>query len=383
MAYGDLGAVVDTLTFTTFAAHCNENAHVVDDIFCVSSRWGSGSNYVFTFSIDSLGEISDAVIDDILHHTQTSDDRNKLAKLTDSIYAIATVNATNELTIDTIEIHANGQITDTCLDKHLWDGSNCLPGKLVKCGPGLLALAFDNNAHSKGHLWTIRVYGDGSIEPVIVDTLEFDPTTCNEPHLAEIHPGIWAITYIGPDGHGFIKTVSISAGGIIGSVLDTFEFDGVKVYYPTIAKAHGDFFAIGYTATAAGDGKLAIVEIGSGGAITEPVVDTCFFQTRQYSYNCTFSFRQGYIGVAYSDPNGHGILKTFLVDGDGKLNDTVIDTLDFCPAGAMWPHVIHHSGDVWAVTHTAAGTRGQVTSFGLETPPAPARLKDLMRGMLR
>ncbi|MBA7693506.1 hypothetical protein ES703_102092 [subsurface metagenome] len=161
MAYGDLGSIVDTLSYAAASAHCSENAHVVDDIFCVSCRWGSAQNHVFTFSIDAAGQISDTVIDDINHATGITDDRNCLCKVTDSIYAIAMVNMSYQLVIDTIQIYANGQIKDTCVDKHVFATINSLPGKLEKCGPGYLALAFDTYPAHIGHLSTFHIYPDG------------------------------------------------------------------------------------------------------------------------------------------------------------------------------------------------------------------------------
>lgn len=383
MAYGDLGSVVDTLIYQAASSRCNEVVHVIDDIFAVSHRGFSWINLVQTFSIDSLGEISNAIIDQINHNGNVAYDRNRLAKLTDSIYAIATSDPSNRLMLDTIEILSNGDITNTCLDNHLWLGTNCHPGKLEKCGTGYLALAFDPLAHNEGHIWTIHVYADGTIEPTIVGTLQFESTYCVEPFLAEIHPGIWAVAYWGPGNDGFIKTVSISGAGVIGpTVIGTLEFDTANVQYPTIAHAHGDYFAIGYT-DSAGDGKLAIVEINDAGAITDPVVDTYVFETGSATRVSTYSIGQGYIGVAYANATGQGVLKTFLVDGAGSLNSTTIATLVFATSACNHQHVIHHIGDVWAVTHQGPGAGSQVDSFGLETPPPPGVPRDLMRGMIR
>jgi len=383
MAYGDLGAVVDSLTYQAASARCHEVVHVIDDIFAVSHRGFSWINLVQTFSIDALGEISDTIIDEINHNGNVSDDRNRLCKLTDSMYAIASTNPQYRLMIDTIEILPTGQITDTVLGTFLQGAVYGMPGKLEKCGPGYLALSSDNYPHTLGQVRTFHVYADGTIEPVIVDTLQFESIACLEPFLAEIHPGIWAVAYRGPDGDGFIKTLSISGAGIIGAtVLDTLEFDTADVQYPTIAKAHGDYFAIGYT-DSAGDGKLAIVEIGSGGAITDPAVDTYIFEAGLANRVSTYSIGQGYIGVAYSNFAGQGVLKTFLVDGAGSLNSTTIDTLVFVGSACNHQHVIHHIGDVWAVTHQGPGTGSKVDSFGLETPPPPGGPRDLMRGLLQ
>ncbi|MBA7709111.1 hypothetical protein ES703_118021 [subsurface metagenome] len=383
MAYGDLGAVTDTLSYQAAASKCHEVVHVVDDIFAVSHRGFSWINLVQTFKVDALGEIPDTIEDEINHNGNVADDRNRLCKLTDSMYAIASTDPSYRLMIDTIQILANGQITDTVLGTFHQGAVYGMPGKLQKCGPGYLALSSDNYAHDLGQVRTFHVYADGTIDTTIVDTRDFESTACLEPFLAEIHPQIWAVAYKGPDDHGFIKTLSISPAGIIGAAaLPSLEFDTAAVLYPTIAKAHGDYVAIGYT-DSAGDGKLAIVEIDSGGAIGALVKDTYVFEAGEATRVSTYSIGQGYIGVAYSNVSAQGILKTFLVDGDGKLNDHTIDTLPFVATGAGHQHVIHATGDVWVVTHSGPGSTGQVDSFGLETPPEPGFTADLMRGMLR
>lgn len=383
MPYGDLGSVTDTLSYQAASARCNEVVHVIDDIFAVSHRGYSWINLVQTFKVDSLGQIPDTIEDEINHNNNVSDDRNRLCKLTDSMYAIASTNPDYRLMIDTIQIYSTGQIKDTCLDNWFGPVTDVMPGKLEKCGAGYLALAFDDYGHDEGHVWTFYVHGDGEVDDTLPGTRQFESTYCLEPFLAEIHPEIWAVAYRGPDGHGFIKTLSISGVGIIGAAaLPSLEFDTADVQYPTIAKAHGDYVAIGYT-DSAGHGKLAIVEIDSEGAIGALVKDTYVFEAGAAGRVSTYSIGQGYIGVAYYNATGQGVLKTFLVDGDGKLNDHTIDTLIFVGSGCNHQHVVHAIGDVWAVTHSGPGSTAQVDSFGLETPPPPGVPRDLMRGMLR
>ncbi|MBA7663331.1 hypothetical protein ES703_71371 [subsurface metagenome] len=180
-----------------------------------------------------------------------------------------------------------------------------------------------------------------------------------------------------------LRTFSISAGGIIGPTeLDNLNFDPGGVKFPSIAKAHGDFVAIGYRKTN-GDGNLVIVTIDENGAISDTVIDSYVFETGTADSVNTYTIGAGYIGVAYGDASGQGILKTFLVDEAGSLNNTTIDTLVFSGGPCNYPHVIHASGDVWAVTHYAPGATGRATSFGLETPPEPGGRKDFMMGIYR
>lgn len=383
MAYGDLGAVIDILAYQTGNSYSNECFHVVGEIYCANWREGSSLNGIATFSIDALGEISDAIIDTMNHTDDAAHSCNRLAKLTDSLYAIATTKSTYKNQLDTIEILANGQMADFPLDNHAWIDTEFFPGALKALGPGMLALFFARRQNNEGLIWTIRVYGDGTIEHALVDTMTFEPTSLANPRACNIHPGIWAVTQQGPGYTGSVRTVSISASGIIGATPIDFQiFDAGETFDPTCAKAHGNFLAIGY-ANAAHDGKLAIVEISESGVITDTVIDSYIFESGYAREVFTYSIGQGYIGVAYSDLGYHGLLKTFLVDENGNLNDTTIDTLDYSPGGSEHNTVMHVTGDVWAVCHQAPGPTGRVTTFGLETPPQIPGRKDLMMGVYR
>lgn len=383
MAYGDLGAVIDTLAYFDGSARCNESCLVVGETCASTCHWQSYNTPCSTYSIDSLGNISDSVIDTLNINDNVSSDRARFAKLTDSLYALATPDNHWKMQLDTWQILANGQMADTVIDHHLFPPEYYRPGSLKKVGPGMLALASEDHGALNGHIWTILVYLDGTIEHDLVDSLIFTTTGCIAPRFSNPHPGIWAITSQGWANYGTVATVSITAGGLISpSLIDSLTFREQAVFVPTSAKAHGDFVAIAYRA--ANDfGTLAIVEISDTGVITDSVIDTYVFESGICLLPFVHSIGQGYIGVAYRDGLAHGILKTFLVDENGSLNNTTIDTLDFAPGGCNFPYVFHVTGDVWAVVHDGADIKGWVTTFGLETPPPPARPRDLMRGMLR
>lgn len=383
MAYGNLGAVIDTLTYFDGSAYCNESCLVTGEICAVTLRRYSYENYCRTFSIDGVGNISDSVIDSLNVTDNVIAEHNRFAKLSPTLYALATSDNHRELNLDTFEILANGQISDTVLDADLWPPEGNYPGTLKKVGPGMLAVFIEENTGAYGDIWTILVHPDGTIEHDLVDTLRFESTYCKVIRAAKIHPGIWAIAYQASGPSGKLVTVSISPTGIIGdSLIDTLTFDGAVTSLPTPVKAHGNFLAIGYRASN-DQGKLAIVEISEAGLITDSVIDTYIFETGTAMEPFTYSIGQGYIGVAYQNAANHGILKTFLVDENGHLNSTTIDTLDYAPDGSNDQYVFHVAGDVWAVCHHAAADTGRVTSFGLETPPDPEGPRDLMRGMLR
>lgn len=382
MGYGDLGSVIDTLTYYSGVLTMpNDVLNVADGVYAVCFRAEANESMVKTFSVDAAGNIS-GVIDTIHHNIWAKESRNHIAKISPTVYAVSLCGASYALTIDTIQILASGQITDSPLDTHSWVDMGYYPENLLSVGPGMLAVVF-RGLDSDGYVRTINVLGTGEIIHTFVDTLEFDEVYCNYPFLCQVSPGIYACCYQESGYTGRLKTFAITPGGTIGdSVIDTLQFDAGSITYPAMVKAHDNYFAISYR-DATGNGTLKVVEISPEGVITDTVVDTYAFDTVTNSYSCVYAIGQGYVGVAYPNLAYSGVLKTFLVDEIGKLNDTTIATLQFAGYASGVPSVINVKGDVWLVTHHGPGETGTATAFDTVTPPPAAGPKDLMMGIYR
>lgn len=382
MAYGDLGAVVDTLVYHTAASFYNDITHVVDDIYAVVLRQNTEVSLIVTFSIDNQGQISDTIIDSLNFSPKTQTNDVRIAKVTDALVAIASNDVNYEGALDTVAINPQGIITDPKIDRWIWRHASTYPRKLRHLGAGNLAVSFVSGDWN-GRVYTLKVSPTGIITQTVTDTLTYLVGACEHNFLAEVHPGIWAITVRGEPDDGWMYTMSISPSGIIAdTVLDTFEFDPVTCAQPTHVHVRENFHAVAHT-PADGKGVLNILEISEAGAITDPAVDTYVFDTVSTVEILVYSIGQGYIGVAYKRTPTQGYLKTFYVDENGSLNNTTLDTLVFDSVTATFPHVVHVTGDVWAVAYSGSGSHGTVKTFGLETPPEPGGRKDLMMGIYR
>ncbi|GAJ10728.1 unnamed protein product [marine sediment metagenome] len=114
----------------------------------------------------------------------------------------------------------------------------------------------------------------------VIDTLEFDPAHGNHPEIIHISGDVYAIAYCKTNAPrpGYLKTVSIDSGGVIGTVIDTLEFDAGGGVNPSIIHISGDIYAIAYSGPDS-DGWLATVEISSAGAIADTIIDSHEFDT--------------------------------------------------------------------------------------------------------
>lgn len=383
MAYGDLGAIVDTLQHWPARAHINKLQYIANEIFAISFRQAYASNYAVTISIDSLGEISDAIVDQLNYVASAAEDRNRFAKLLSTLYVAVTVDTSHYSMFDTFQIFGDGAIGDAVLDHHVFGPSLLVPHAVEPITSSCLAVVNTEYNGAFGRIATVEISGAGIIDHTLLDSVEIESVACVEPGASMVHPGIMAVVYRGPSYYGILKTYSISVGGTISAAaIDTLTFESAAITLPRIICVHENFCAIAYR-DALNYGKLAIVEISEAGGITDTVIDTYIFDSTAISRPFPYAIGQGYIGVAYANSSNQLTLKTFKVDAAGSLNATTIDTLVYPPLGVGDPDVIHVQGDVWAASMQGPGETGTTVTFGLETPHPSSGGKNFMRGMYR
>ncbi|GAJ14229.1 unnamed protein product, partial [marine sediment metagenome] len=196
--------------------------------------------------------------------------------------------------------------------------------------------------------------------------LEFDPVRGINPDTIHVDGDVYAIAYSGPDYDGFLKTVSISSDGSIGAVIDTLEFDPVLCHETDIIHVAGDVYAIAYRGPDQ-HGFLKTVSISSAGSIGA-VIATLEFDP----FSCTNPHiihvaGDGY-AIAYQGLGSDGWLNTVSISDDGSIG-AVIATLEFDPVYASGPHIIHMSGDVYAIAYSGPDSDGWLKTIEIIIPP--------------
>ncbi len=213
----------------------------------------------------SPGAITDAMID-TLEFDASDCYYPDILHISGDIYAIAYRGSGNDGFLKTVEIAADGAITDAVIDTLEFDASDCYYPDILHISGDIYAIAYQGTG-SDGFLKTVEIAADGAITDAVIDTLEFDTANGREPNVIYISGDIYAIAYRGSGSDGFLKTVEIAAdGAITDTVIDTLEFDTSDGYYPDILHISGDIYAIAYRGSGS-DGFLKTVEIPSVGAI--------------------------------------------------------------------------------------------------------------------
>ncbi len=262
---GEIGdSIIDTFDFGDYGGESAKVIHIGGDVYAVVYTDGDNDGWLKTVEVTADGDIADAALDSLEFDTANGREPD-IVPISGDIYAIAYRGQGDDGWLVTVEIASDGAITDTAVDSFEFDTKKCLHPELVHVSGDIYAIAYQGSGND-GWLKTVEISAGGEIGGVI-DTLEFDTANGREPDIVPISGDIYAIAYRGQGDDGWLVTVEITASGIIADeVVDSLEFDSQRGYYPDIIPVSGDVYAIAYTGTSQRHGILTTVEIVTGGA---------------------------------------------------------------------------------------------------------------------
>lgn len=294
--------------------------HVTGDVYAVVYLYyvfhgADNGGYVKTFTIDSLGNIGD-VIDSlkIFSHAYTPPDGMcpHACHLSGDNYAVVAGNFGSFPyygTVFTFSIDSSGNISDTVIDSHNASKISRFC-RIIKVSGTTYAIV---SIYNQGTVQTLTIGNDGVIpaNPEI-DDLQYETTFGEQPFICHVVGDIYAIAHTGTSAYGYVRTVSISsAGAISDAVINSWTFLEAYIQHPDIIQLSARLYAIAYRTLADFDGWLKTFVIESDGTI-----DSSDVQTLQVSYDCwqtrAYKLWSGLIAVCYGEATvgDDGWLKT-------------------------------------------------------------------------
>jgi len=210
---------------------------------------------------------------------------------------------------------------------------------------------------SDGFVKTISITADGLVGDAAIDTLEFDTSDGFEPEIIHVSGNTYAIAYRGPGSDGFVKTISIAATGQIGnSVIDTLEFDTSNGEEPAIVHISGNTYAVAYRGPG-NDGFVKTISIAATGQIGNSVIDTEFGISDGYE-PYILSLSNDIFAVVYRGDNDDGFLATITISAEGQIGNDVIDIFEFNPSNCYEPMMLNVAADVYAIVYRGVSSDG-------------------------
>jgi len=256
---------------------------------------------------------------------------------------------------------AEGDIGDTVVDSIDFEESTMsIMCDICHVTGDIYAITYINN---DGYIKTISISANGNIGSVI-DTLAFSlDTTANYPRLIHVSGDVFAVVYEDAN-EGRVETFTISAAGTIGSVIDTSTFANGVIFAsdPAILHISGDVYAIAYPTYVFPhplSGFVVTLAIAADGTIGA-VIDRLQFEHAYCTYLDFIHVSGNYYAISYSGPGNHGWLVTVEIDSSGNIGDAVVDSLEFDTTYANFTQILNVYGDYYAIIYSNTDNDGAV-----------------------
>jgi len=382
MAYGDIGAVIETLEFDQVGGQQCWGIHVAGDVYAVAYL---GENYylkVATFSINAAGAISDSVLAvktlsgiwGVLPH---------IIKIAANVFAIAYQGANFHLTIQTISISDDG-LTIATIETLIIVAADCRGPQIIHVADNYYAVSYSHTAITTIKVSTITISAVGAIGG-IGDTITLTAAGGYYTNILAVGGSIFAALYIDTVNGVTVATVEISdTGGMGDNPEDTQIIDAqTNCSRIEMTEALAGVFAIAHSGTDI-DGFVSTVTIDALGAISG-VVDSLEIHTADATQFHIIHIGQGICAITFKkDIALDGCVATVSIDAAGD-NITVIDPgFDFETTSYIDGMLLQVDGDIYAVFYGGVGADGFVISLDISTPPpGPAEIvhHEMLMGM--
>ena len=336
--------------------------------FDYSGRNNDGILYygpVWTASVNNTGLVFDGIDDYVQVNDHSSLD------VTDGVSIEAWVNTLN---------FSEGKYADikNVIDTSEFGLFSVYEPNLIHISGDVFAVVCRGNSNY-GYINTIRISGTGEIDPTVIDSYRFYGAACYFPNITQINGDIYAIAFQGPGDDGYIRTVQIANDGIINPlIIDTLEFDTAQGIEPYITHVANDIYAIAYTGDK-NDGYLATVTIHSDGTIDNTVIDKKAFdaitevnamgQSREFDI---IHINGDKYGIVYKNRDSDGEIRTITITGAGmitspnRMDGYYEDKNTFDVFDGWRPDIIHIAGEYYGIVYKGFENSGTVRTIKLK-----------------
>ncbi len=263
---------------------------------------------------------------------------------------------------------------------------------------------------------TVEILDNGEIVEPVIDFLETETSSGQTPDSIHISDNVYGAVYNGPDGDGWLATITIADNGEFGTSIENYEYDTSDGDYPHIRHYQDNIFIISYE-DAGNDGTLVSVEIlenGDIGTVIDSVVfdsgngnepDTQIFDNiiaitytgvdsdgwvktvaiqdngdlgaviDSFEFDADaglnpddiqISTNPNIYAIAYKGTDSDGFLVTLEIMDNGSIVDTPVDNLEFDIANCEYPLIVNVNGDVYAIVYTGVDGDGWVKTMTIQ-----------------
>jgi hypothetical protein len=381
MATGDIGAVIDTLTFDAVHGYQPSLVHVAGDIYAVAYQGPDNDGWIKTFEIDAAGEIGAATISsrefDAAHCAEPC-----LIHVSGTVFAVAYQGFEEDGWLATVTINAAGTIS-AVVDSFELDVQTGTHFRILKIADTVIAGVFRHYNFNNLEIFSIGIDAAGNIDAGKIDSLEVGDGFVPDPDIVHVTGTIYAIAYRSDASTGKLCTINITAAGLIdAAVIDTTEFEAGDCNLFKL-ECYGSVVVVVYPLIADGDGWMKTATVDALGNISAAAIDSFEFDTVLCAVPDILYIADNIFAVAYPGGLHPGALQTIEVDAAGNITEPAVDTAQFAAFCGNDVSILKVAANVYAIAYggsDATGEYGAVCTIAIEDTAADSR--QIMMGML-
>jgi hypothetical protein len=353
-------AVLDTFLFSN-SVYTPQIIHISGQVFAVVYCDSSNRGILATFSVDNSGNISNQLLDTSVF-CNTSCYEPQILNISNGIFALVFRGSGNDGFIKTLAISNNGAINDIGLDEYEFETSNCYEPAILRLNNETYCIAY-RGPNNNGYVKTIRIDISGNIYNNFLDSLVFDNRICSEPELFHISGDIYGVCYRGQSSDGTLRTFSVDSNGQVGSnYIDSFVFDNGKGWEPDIARIGPGIYAVAYR-DQFNDGRVRTINIDNSGTIYQHIIDSLDFDSGDGYKPNLIQVGSHVFAVVYKGTGNDGNIRTFRVDSNGQISNSLLDSMVFDTRSSYEPEILNVNADIFVVAYRNSSLTGYLKTI--------------------
>ena len=301
---GTIGGVIQSLEFDSSNGRTPWIIHIAGNVYAIAYV-GPGSNgSLKTFTIDADGTIGTIASD--VFDAGTGLIEPMIVHISGTTYAIVYGGPGSDGWLKTVTINDNGTIGGV-IQSLEFDSTHGTYGHLLHISGTIWAIAYTAvGINGPGRIITLPIANDGTIG-AIEDTSDYDTNQTGPPFLFHVAGTKYGVAYGGPGFAGWLRTITIADDGTIGSLIRSLVFDTSYAKNCWVVEIGENVWAISYDGPD-GDGWLKTIKINDDGTIAGQV-DYFEFDTTG-AYSSMIKVSTNVYAIAYLGPGNDGWLKT-------------------------------------------------------------------------
>lgn len=297
-------------------------------------------------------------------------------KITDGIVAFTYISSTPypyKGDVATVSIDAAGAITVAVLDTLEFEATSCYHSFIVHATGDMWVIAYSNYVGDDSYIVTVDIDSAGAIANAVVASQVLTSNFSNHCNVIKIADGKIAIFYSQSTTGSTVETRTISAAGAISAVIGTAVWEASAETHLRPFAVGETIYACSYADDATGDGFVVTFDIATDGTITTAGVDTLEYETVDVDRYPVGAAGGGVACFCYPDNDNYIQFKTVDIDNSGNIGAVVLFTelLDGV-SGADFTNIVKISNTLYVAFWNDTNSNGQAASLSVNTSPGEA-----------